>query len=129
MTKQLLIIDDSKSILSVISYIFSHKFEVVKKNNGLEAWTWIQEGNIPDIIVCDINMPEMDGWEFLKNLKANSLYEDIPVIILSTIDSTPEKIRFLKLGVEDYLVKPFNPEELDARIENILRRAEKYTKV
>ena len=128
MSRTLLVIDDSKSILSVISYIFSSKFTVVKKLNGLEALEWIEQGNIPDIIVSDIDMPEMDGFTLLKNLKSNKVFDDIPFIILSSIDNSAEKIRCLKMGADDYVVKPFNPEELEARIANIIRRKEKYMK-
>ncbi len=128
MSRTLLVIDDSKSILSVISYIFASKYTVVKKLNGVEALDWMHAGNIPDIIVCDINMPEMDGFALLRHLKSSGLFEDIPVIILSSNDNSVEKIRCLRLGADDYLVKPFNPEELDARIANLIKRTEKYVK-
>ena len=126
MSTTLLVIDDSKSILSVISYIFSSKYTVIKKLNGVEALDWMHEGNLPDVIVSDINMPEMDGLELLRHLKSSGLYEFIPVIILSSNDSSSEKIRCLRLGADDYLVKPFNPEELEARIANIIKRTNKY---
>ena len=73
-------------------------------------------------------MPEMDGFSLLRHLKSSGLFEDIPVIILSSNDNSAEKIRCLKLGADDYLIKPFNPEELDIRIANILKRKEKYVK-
>ena len=129
MSKTLLIIDDSKSILSVISYIFSSKYTVVKKVNGVEALDWLQEGNMPSIIVSDLDMPEMDGFTLLKHLKSSAAFEDIPLVILSNTDSSTEKVRCLRLGADDYVVKPFNPEELDARVENLVRKAERYSKV
>jgi two-component system chemotaxis response regulator CheY len=128
MPKTILIIDDSKSILSVVSYIFASKFNVVKKLNGREALDWMQEGNLPDIIVSDLNMPELDGFELLKHLKSSGLYEDIPVIILSSTDNTIDKVKCLKMGADDYIVKPFNPEELDARVNNIIKRVERSYK-
>ena len=88
----------------------------------------MEQDNIPDIIVSDIDMPEMDGFTLLKNLKSSSIFEDIPFIILSSIDNSAEKIRCLKMGADDYVVKPFNPEELEARIANIIRRKERYVK-
>lgn len=126
MSTTLLVIDDSKSILSVISYIFSSKYTVVKKLNGVEALDWMSEGNLPDVIVSDINMPEMDGLELLRHLKSSGLYEYIPIIILSSNDNSAEKIRCLRMGADDYLIKPFNPEELEARIANIIKRTSKY---
>ena len=125
MNRLLLAIDDSKSILSILTYIFGSKFNVVKKTNGKEALDWMHEGNLPDIIITDINMPEMDGFLFLKHLKSSGLFSDVPVIILSSNDNSTEKIKCLRLGADDYMVKPFNPEELDARIDNILKRTEK----
>lgn len=128
MLRTLLIIDDSKSILSVVSYIFAARFTVVKKLNGREALDWMHEGNMPDIIVSDLNMPVLDGFELLKHLKSSGLYEDIPIIILSSTDNTIEKVKCLKMGADDYIVKPFNPEELEARVNNIIKRVDKTFK-
>ncbi|TAH24319.1 MAG: response regulator [Cytophagales bacterium] len=128
MSRTLLVIDDSKSILSVISYIFSSKYNVIKKTNGKDALDWMHSGNLPDVIVSDLNMPEMDGFEFLRHLKSSGLFEDIPLVVLSSNDNSVERIKCLKMGADDYLIKPFNPEELDARIQNIIKRTEKFLK-
>ena len=81
---------------------------------------WLQEGNLPNLIISDIRMPEMRGDDFLEWIKANELFKHIPVIMLSSEDSTTERIRLLEIGAEDYIVKPFNPMELKIRVKKII---------
>ena len=119
--KTLLAVDDEQSILMIIDFVFGKKFNVVQKSNGMEAMAYLNEGNIPDIIIADLNMPEMNGFEFIENIRASGFYRNVPMIMLSGNEDTKDKVKALKAGADDYLVKPFNPEELDARIENIFR--------
>ena len=77
-------------------------------------------GEHAHLIISDIRMPEMRGDEFLAYLKLNELFKQIPVVMLSSEDSTSERIRLLEEGAEDYIVKPFNPQELKIRIKKIL---------
>lgn len=120
--KTILAIDDAKPILAIIKYVFREKYEVVNKLSAIEALDWMQEGNLPDVIITDLNMPEMDGFKFLKHIKASGIFCHIPVIVLTSIEHTTDKIQCLKAGAEDYIVKPFNPIELEARVENLLKR-------
>jgi len=83
---------------------------------------WLQEGNIPDLILTDLQMPNMDGMELIKRVKTSGYFSDIPIIVLSSKDSSKDRIDCLKLGAEDYIMKPFNPEELLIRIEKVLGR-------
>ena len=78
------------------------------------------DGNMPDLIVSDIRMPEMRGDEFLMLLKQDELFRQIPVIMLSSEDSTSERIRLLESGADDYIVKPFNPMELKLRVKKLI---------
>ena len=117
----LLAVDDEKSILIILDFIFGKTYTVVKKSNGREAMDWMNQGNLPDIIIADIDMPEMDGFEFIKQIRASGFFRNIPLIMLSGNESTTDKIKALKEGADDYLVKPFNPEELEARVENLFR--------
>jgi len=119
--KKLLAVDDEKSILMILDFVFGKKFEVTQKSNGKEALTWMQEGNTPDIIIADLSMREMDGFEFIDQLRASGYFRNIPLIMLSGNENTADKIKALKSGADDYLVKPFNPEELEARINNLFR--------
>jgi len=119
MKKKILVIDDERTI-RVLLENFLKEYVVITKNDGLEGLSWLQEGNMPDLIVADIQMPNLDGYEFVKQLRASGYFKDIPLIMLSGIESTAEKVKCLKLGANDYLVKPFNPEELALRIELLI---------
>lgn len=120
MKNYLLAVDDVPSILTVISTIFSDEFEVVKKTNGKEALEWMYSGNLPEIIITDLQMPGMNGFELIEEIKKSSLYKRVPIIVLSGQSNSSERVKCLKLGASDYLAKPFNPEELKLRATNIL---------
>ena len=122
MKKTLLIVDDEPSIRLILAHYFASEFEVVLKSNGMEAMEWLEQNNSPDAIVADYDMPVMDGPDFIKQIRASSLHRDVSLIILSGKDNTSSEIQCLKLGADDYLVKPFNPEELSLRIQNMLNR-------
>ena len=89
--------------------------------NGQEALGWLQEGNKPDLIVSDIMMPKIDGWALLANVRASAYFRDIPVMMLSGLEKRQERIKCFELGANDYIVKPFNPQELIIRIANVLK--------
>ena len=118
----MLAIDDEISIHLILEHYFKNVFTVVTKGNGKEALEWMQEGNIPDIIVADVNMHEMDGFTFIYKVRASGYLKTIPLVMLSGTDSTENKIRCLESGADDFMVKPFNPRELQARLNGILRR-------
>ena len=75
---------------------------------------------IPDLFIWDIRMPLMTGDEFLRYMKNNELFKSIPIVMLSSEESTTERIRLLEEGAEDYILKPFNPLELKVRIKKII---------
>ena len=121
MKKKILVIDDERTI-RVLLENFLKEYIVTTKNDGLEGLSWLQEGNMPDLIVADIQMPNLDGYEFVKQIRASGFFKDIPLIVLSGLESSTEKVKCLKLGANDYLVKPFNPEELAIHIELLISR-------
>lgn len=118
----LLAIDDEIAIQQILEHFFKDSFRVVTKGNGKEGLTWMQEGHIPDLIIADIEMPMMDGYEFIDQVRSSGFLRHIPLIMLSGKDSSDNRIRCLEAGADDYLVKPFNPRELAARVNGILRR-------
>ncbi len=122
MKKKVLIIDDEKTIRMLLENYLQKDYEVITKNDGLEGLNWLQEGNFPDIIVADIQMPNIDGYKFIENVRASGYFKNIPLIMLSSLDSSVDKVRCLKLGANDYIIKPFNPEELSIRIELLIHR-------
>lgn len=120
MKKKIILIDDKASIGKVVSIYLSKEYEFEYFENPIKAIDWLQTGQIPDLIISDIRMPEMMGDEFLTYLKKNELFKDIPVIMLSSEESTTERIRLLEEGAVDYILKPFNPLELKIRIKKII---------
>ncbi|WP_114750783.1 response regulator transcription factor [Pleomorphovibrio marinus] len=124
---KILAIDDEPSVLLIIQHYFKEKFNVKVYNKPEDAISWMQDGNIPDVIICDLNMPDIDGESFVKFLNSSSFFSSIPVIMLSATESSEKKIEILNAGADDFMVKPFNPKELEARINSILRRVGKFS--
>ncbi|MEL7588113.1 MAG: response regulator [Prolixibacteraceae bacterium] len=118
--KTILLVDDKIQLLALLKQILKSSYEVVTRFNGLEAIEWMQQGNIPDLILTDIQMPKMDGIQFLQIIKGSGAFNNIPVIILSSRESSQDRIECLRQGAVDYISKPFNPEELMVRIERVL---------
>lgn len=118
----ILIVDDKPEIAKVITIHMSADYHVIYLRNPIEALSWMHEGHIPDLIISDVYMPEMEGGEFLKQLKASIMFKNIPVIILSSMENSGERIKLLEDGAEDFILKPFNPQELKIRVRNILRK-------
>lgn len=120
--KTLLIIDDEPAIRLILEHYFTPDYEVVLTSNGQEAMNWLRQGHYADAIVADYEMPVMNGLDFIRELRALPTFESVPLLMLSGTDETSKKITCLKAGADDYLVKPFNPEELEIRIQKVLGR-------
>ena len=120
MKRQILIVDDEVSILKLLNFVLSKEYNLVIKNSGVEAISWLEEGNDPALIISDLNMPYFDGSSFIRNLKISGFYRDTPVILLSGADDLDEKVETLKIKVESYMQKPFNPTTLRNVIGNLL---------
>ena len=116
---KILIVDDDLSIRKLIrAYLRQEGFEPYEAENGKEAFDVLASVKI-DLVILDVMMPEMDGWNFCRDLKANA---DIPVILVTARGEQSEKIKGFQLGADDYLVKPFDPMELVMRVKALLRR-------
>ena len=118
--KTILFVDDKPTICKVLQVYLGkeNKFEYCE--DPLKAIDWLSQGGDPDLIITDIRMPHMSGKDFLHYLKSNPLYSNIPVVMLSSEDSTTERIQLLEEGAADYILKPFNPMELKARVKKYL---------
>ncbi|MFW9598825.1 MAG: response regulator [Paludibacter sp.] len=122
MKKKILIVDDRTEFRRLTKSILSTNYQVESAQNGVEAMALLQNGQFePDLIVTDLIMPVMGGKDFLEQLKSSGVYKNIPVIVLSSIDKSDEKIKLIKMGADDYLEKPYNPAELIVRIEKLLK--------
>jgi len=116
--ERILTIDDDPDILDVLELTLSEQYEVMQANNGDEGLRLLQQKN-PDLIICDYMMPVMNGREFCKALKKDILLRHIPVIMLTGKGEVKDRIGGIEAGVDDYMVKPFAPDEfVDALLAN-----------
>ena len=120
MKKKLLIVDDDLSILKLLNFILSKEYEIVVKNNGMDAFSCLEDGNIPELIISDLQMPYFDGQSFVKNIKISGLFRDIPVILLSAAHDLDEQVTKMPFNVDAYLPKPFNPTSLKSAIAQVI---------
>ncbi len=119
MTRKILTCDDEKHIVRLIQVNLERQgYEVITAYNGLECLEKVKEDR-PDLIVLDVMMPEMTGFEVLETLKKNPETESIPVIMLTARAQDSDVLRGWQSGVECYLTKPFNPMELIAFVKRI----------
>ncbi len=120
MKKKVLAVDDSTSVRKLVEFSLKSKgFQVSSAEDGLEALELLARTPF-DIIVLDINMPRMDGLEFLKKVRLDENYSGLPVIMLTTEGQDDDKERAMSLGATAYIVKPFKPTELLAAVERLL---------
>lgn len=111
MRHKILIIDDEKSIRLLLQNFLTKNYDVESQSDGMHALEWL-EGNLPDLIICDLQMPNLDGYHFLEKLRQRGFTKHTPVIMLSGVESSKERIKCYRLGAQDFLTKPFNPDEL-----------------
>ena len=116
----IIVTEDNYSLRDYIVTILSPYYNVLAAENGLKTLKYLEEGRDCQLIMSDVMMPEMDGFQLLKELKSNDNYRNIPVIMLTARADIKDKLKALRIGVDDYLLKPFEEEELLARIENLL---------
>jgi len=119
--KKILLVDDEEDILEFLKYnLEQENFEVLLSTNGKDALKKISQN--PDLIVLDIMMPEMNGFELYELIKKNKEYQDIPIIFLTAKSGETDEIKGLNLGASDYIQKPISPKKLIARIKSNLRK-------
>ncbi|MED1471415.1 response regulator transcription factor [Bacillus salipaludis] len=120
MTK-ILIVDDDAHIRKLVGVILSKEgFSILESQDGKEALSLLEAEKV-DLIILDIMMPNMDGWDFCRNIRA--YYSDsLPILMLTAKGETAQKVKGFDLGADDYLVKPFHPAELIVRIKALLKR-------
>ncbi|MEM7037844.1 MAG: response regulator, partial [Bacteroidota bacterium] len=129
--KSILIVEDNYSLREYLGMILGNEYPLHIAKNGKIALDWLESrppDQLPDLILSDIMMPQMDGYQLLTHLKSDERFRRIPVIMLTARAAIEDKLQALRIGVDDYLLKPFQEEELRARIDNLLRHAEDRTK-
>ena len=123
--QQLLLVDDEPGIReSVQAYLEDNEdWNVTAASNAEEAWQTIDK-QVPDLIISDIMMPQVNGYEFLAQLREDPRYRSIPVVFLTARGMTSDRIQGYEAGCDAYLSKPFDPEELEAIVKNLLSKAQ-----
>ncbi len=120
MSKKILIVDDEQDIVEILKAILEHeKFEVSVAHNGEEGLEQARSYR-PDLIITDIMMPKMDGYQFAENLKKDGSTKDIPIIMLTAKDQPADRYKGLSLGIVAYIVKLFDLDELTATVKEVL---------
>jgi CheY-like chemotaxis protein len=126
MTKQktnILILEDHDSVRLLLGTTFrGENYQVVTKKDGIEGMAWLAAGNIPNMIILDINMPRLNGLDFMRQINRSGLYKDIPVIMLTANDDEDDIIEAFALGIQNYVQKPFNPLSLKDKVSKILKQ-------
>lgn len=120
LTKILLVDDNPKFLEDVLPF---YGYEVKCAHDGFECLEILNSDELFDLVLLDIMMPQMDGWETLKNIRKTPICKDIPVIMLTAVNEDQKMVTGLKIGADDYIVKPFVLPNLLARIEAVLRRS------
>ncbi len=119
--KLILVVDDEERMARFIRLNLEHDgFQVVEANRGMQAIQIIRD-RMPDVVILDVMMPDMDGFEVLQLIRETS---QVPVIMLTAKGEEDDKVRGLELGADDYITKPFSPRELVSRVRAVLRRTD-----
>jgi DNA-binding response OmpR family regulator len=120
---KILIVEDDQFMQAILQKFLSTTYEIIMKSDGMEALAFMQSGNLPDLIISDLNTPNVSGLSLIEQIKLSDFFNSVPIIILSGEDSSEKRIACLDAGADDFIVKPFNPAELKSRIKVVLRRS------
>ena len=118
--KKILLVDDSDIHLVIAENILKEKYEIITARAGTEALSILSKGFVPNLILLDVLMPEMDGWETYNKIKGISLLKDVPIAFLTSMDGVREKLYASRIGAADLITKPYNGEDLLNRVEKML---------
>jgi len=126
---KVLIVDDLATNVELLQvYLEEEGYNIITASNGKEAWETTQK-EIPDIILLDVMMPIMDGYEACKLIKSNKQTENIPVVMVTSLNEVSSRIAGIEAGADDFLSKPFNIYELLARVKSLVRIREYYSQI
>ncbi len=120
--KKLLLVDDLREFLMMVKHILSQDYEVITAEDGQQAMELLEQGLEPDLIVTDLMMPHMDGYQLIAKIQAmDNGRNRIPVVVLSNVDRASERKRLLDQGACGYILKPFHPDELKENLRESLK--------
>ncbi|MBW4553755.1 MAG: response regulator transcription factor [Aphanocapsa sp. GSE-SYN-MK-11-07L] len=122
MTENLLLVDDEPGLREAVqAYLEDSGFKVVTANNAQVAWQTLED-YAPDLVITDVMMPQVDGYQFLKQLREDARFRKLPVVFLTARGMTKDRIQGYDAGCDAYLSKPFDPDELVSIVKNLLKR-------
>ena len=116
--KSLLLVDYEVTVLKLLEFILKDEYKLIVKHNGLEAISWMDDGNMPDLILSDLEMPYVNGLDFVKSLKTSGYYREIPIILLTGSYSLEDLKTKLPYNFDLLVQKPFNPGKLKESIKS-----------
>lgn len=116
----ILVIDDHDAVRLLLGLTLKKQFEVVTKRDGMEGLAWLSVGNMPALIMLDMEMPRLNGFDFLRQLRASGIYRHIPVLMVSANEDHRQIKQVFDLGIVDFVQKPFNPIKLKEKVVNAL---------
>jgi len=122
--KTILLVDDDETHLLIAQSMLKHDYQTIIAKSGQEALDLFTKGMFPDMVLLDILMPNMDGWETYQQLKGISVLNDVPIAFLTSEDDDSEERRAYAMGAADYIRKPYDKSDLLKRIERILQSAD-----
>ncbi|MDR3714967.1 MAG: response regulator [Puia sp.] len=120
MKKQILAIDDSKAIRFLLQTVLGKEYQMITMPDGCSAMYWLSKKNLPDLIIVDPQLPDMENWELIQQLSSSGIYGGIPVIVLSGLEKEVTELKCMEYGVLKYFLKPFNPVDLLGEIDTLI---------
>ena len=129
MKRCILAIDDSKAIRFLLHTVLGKEYQVVTAPDACSAMFWLAKKNLPDLIIVDPQLPDVQDWELIAEFSSSAIYRDIPMVVLSSLDKEVTAAKCLKYGISDFYTKPFNPLELNETVQKIMSRVVPVSKV
>src|ERR1700681_8266 len=121
MKKQILAIDDSKAIRFLLQTVLGKEYQVVTVPDGYSAMYYLSHRAMPDLIIVDPQLPDMENWELVQQLSSSGMYGDIPVLVLSGLNISEKETKCLRTNAGEYFFKTFNPVDLLLAIDNLVK--------
>ncbi len=123
MKNHILVIDDCQMMRNFVSQLLKKNYEVTSCESAESALSWLNHHATPDLILTDYNLTDMNGLELIRQVRKNNELEETPIIMLSSVKDSSNRLKVLEAGANDYVTKPFHPRELELRIEHNIENA------
>ena len=121
MKRNILAIDDSKAMRFLLQTVLGKDYQVITAPDGCSAMYWLSKRNLPDAIIIDAQLPDMQDWELIEQFTSSGIYRDIPLIVLSSLDKNETRVKCQEYGVKEFFNKPFNPVELVDAVNRVIK--------